>query len=92
MNGQSITLGQDSSDTSNYLEYNTIGGVFDIYFMAGLTPKEVSTQYAELIGYPTMIPYWGFGFHQCRYSYQDTYKTATVIVNYSTADIPLETI
>lgn len=92
MNGQSITLGQDSSDGGNYLEYNTIGGVFDIYFMAGPTPKEVSYQYAELIGYPTMMPYWGFGFHQCRYGYQDIYETAAVVANYSAADIPLETI
>ena len=37
-----------------------------------------------------MMPYWGFGFHQCRYGMQDVYEISGVIANCSTADIPLE--
>lgn len=37
------------------------------------------------------MPYWGFGFHNCRYGYQDAFAVAEVIYNYSKAEIPLET-
>jgi len=33
-----------------YLEYNVLGGIFDLYFFAGPTPAEASRQYVETIG------------------------------------------
>ncbi|KAF2646100.1 hypothetical protein P280DRAFT_512306 [Massarina eburnea CBS 473.64] len=74
-----------------YLEYNALGGIFDLYFLAGPTPKDVSVQYSEISGKAVMQPYWGFGFHQCRYGYRDVFALAEVVTNYSQADIPLET-
>ena len=47
-----------------YLEYNTLGGVFDFYFVAGPTPLHVSSQYAGIVGLPVMMPYWGFGVRE----------------------------
>jgi alpha-glucosidase len=79
----------DDSD-GTYLEYNTLGGVVDLYFLAGPTPKEVSVQYSDLSGTPAMMPYWGFGSHQCKYGYRDVWEVAEVVANYSAADIPLE--
>ena len=90
-NGMRVNLSQDG-DGKYSLEYNIIGGVFDFYFLSGPTPKEASAQLAEVIGYATMMPYWSFGFHQCRFGYQDIYETANVVANYSAANIPLETI
>ncbi|RAR08968.1 glycoside hydrolase family 31 protein [Stemphylium lycopersici] len=75
---------------SQYLEYNMIGGVIDLYFMAGSKPAEVSKQYADIAGYSAMYPYWTFGFHQCKYGYWDVNMVAEVVGNYSTAGIPLE--
>ena len=72
------------------LEYNVIGGVFDFYFFAGPDPIDVAQQYAQVAGLPAMMPYWGFGFHQCRYGYRDWIDVAEVITNYSSAKIPLE--
>ncbi|KAL4787950.1 glycosyl hydrolases family 31-domain-containing protein [Aspergillus varians] len=89
-NGMDIKIGQDS-DGGQFLEYNILGGVLDFYFFAGPSPKDVSVQYAEVAGLPAMIPYWGFGFHQCRYGYQDVFEVAAVVYNYSQANIPLET-
>ncbi|KAI2476772.1 Glycoside hydrolase family 31 protein [Pyrenophora tritici-repentis] len=74
----------------NYLEYNTIGGIIDLYFMAGSKPADVSRQYADIAGYSAMYPYWTFGFHQCKYGYWDVNMVAEVVGNYSTAGIPLE--
>ncbi|KAL2829212.1 glycosyl hydrolases family 31-domain-containing protein [Aspergillus cavernicola] len=89
-NGMDVHIDQ-AGDGTQFLEYNLLGGVLDFYFLAGPTPKEVSMQYAEVAGLPAMVPYWGFGFHQCRYGYRDIFEVAAVVSNYSHANIPLET-
>lgn len=57
---------------SGSLEYNVIGGVFDLYFLAGSEsdPTEVARQYAEVVGTPAEVPYWSYGLHQCRFGYE----------------------
>jgi alpha-glucosidase len=85
-----INLGQASANGTQYLEYNTIGGIIDLYFMAGKQPTEVSKQYAEIVGLSAMYPYWSLGFHQCKFGYWDVNMVAEVVANYSTAGIPLE--
>ncbi|OQE78636.1 hypothetical protein PENNAL_c0055G04486 [Penicillium nalgiovense] len=89
-NGMDIKIDK-TADGKQYLEYNTLGGVLDFYFMAGPTPKEVSEQYSEVVGLPAMQSYWTFGYHNCRYGYQDVFDVAEVVYNYSRAGIPLET-
>ncbi|KAG0641407.1 glycosyl hydrolases family 31-domain-containing protein [Tuber brumale] len=88
-NGMDIKL--ETVDGKSSLEYNVIGGVFDLYFFAGPEPVAVAKQYAEVVGLPAMMPYWGLGFHQCRYGYRDWIEVAEAIANYSIAEIPLET-
>lgn len=65
-NGMDIKLRERS------LEYNVIGGVVDFYFLAGSVddPTELARQYMQVIGKPAEVPYWGFGFHQCRFGYK----------------------
>ncbi|KOS19918.1 putative alpha/beta-glucosidase [Escovopsis weberi] len=89
-NGMDVVIDKDASG-KQYLEYNTIGGVLDFYFIAGPTPTQVSQQYGQLVGFPALQPYWGLGFHQCRYGYQDAFEVAEVVQNYSISNIPLET-
>ncbi|KAI9688796.1 MAG: hypothetical protein M1822_001153 [Bathelium mastoideum] len=89
-NGMDIKI-NNTAETGQYLEYNTIGGIVDLYFLSGPTPTQVSQQYAEVVGLPAMMPYWGFGFHQCRYGMRDVWEVAEVVSNYSLANIPLET-
>ncbi|KAJ0425820.1 glycosyl hydrolases family 31-domain-containing protein [Aspergillus carlsbadensis] len=89
-NGMDVKIDK-TQDGKQYLEYNTLGGVFDFYFFTGSTPKEASIQYAEIVGLPAMQSYWAFGFHQCRYGYRDVFQVAEVAYNYSKAGIPLET-
>lgn len=59
-NGMDIKINKTEKG-DQYLEYNIIGGVIDLYFLAGPTPKEVAAQYAEVVGLPAMMPYWSFG-------------------------------
>ncbi|KAH6712990.1 glycoside hydrolase family 31 protein [Leptodontidium sp. MPI-SDFR-AT-0119] len=89
-NGMDIKI-NSTDGKDQYLEYNTLGGVLDFYFMAGPTPVAVSQQYAEVVGLPAMQSYWSFGFHNCRYGYEDAFAVAEVVYNYSKAGIPLET-
>lgn len=89
-NGMDIKINNTATD-GQYLEYNTLGGIIDLYFLAGPGPVEVAQQYSQVVGLPAMMPYWGFGFHQCRYGYRDYFNVAEVVANYSAANIPLET-
>ncbi|RAH86113.1 alpha/beta-glucosidase agdC [Aspergillus japonicus CBS 114.51] len=89
-NGMDIKINK-TDDGQQYLEYNTLGGVFDFYFFTAPNPKEASIEYSKVVGLPAMQSYWTLGFHQCRYGYQDVYNVAEVVYNYSKAGIPLET-
>lgn len=89
-NGMDVFI-NNTAESGQYLEYNSLGGVLDFYFVAGPSPVEVAQQYAALVGLPAMQPYWSLGFHQCRYGYQDVFDVAEVVQNYSLAGIPLET-
>jgi alpha-glucosidase len=62
----------DTVGSMTTLEYNIIGGILDFYFLAGseTDPTAVARQYAEVVGKPAEVPYWSFGFHQCRFGYQ----------------------
>jgi len=49
--------------------FRSIGGILDVFVFSGPTVMDVSRQYAELVGLPAMIPYFGLGFQLCRWGY-----------------------
>lgn len=87
-NGMDIKI---NNNNGQYLEYNTLGGVFDFYFLAGPSPFDVSREYSDISLKAAMMPYWGLGFHQCRFGYSSVDAVADVVANYAKAKIPLET-
>jgi alpha-glucosidase len=87
-NGMDVKI---NNENGQYLEYNTIGGVIDLYFLAGPAPFDAAREYSEISKKAIMMPYWALGFHQCRFGYKSVEEVAAVVTNYSAANIPLET-
>ncbi|KAK5054397.1 hypothetical protein LTR84_001287 [Exophiala bonariae] len=77
---------------SNNVTWRTLGGSIDLYFFSGPTQPQVTQQYQQVIGLPALQSYWGFGFHQCRWGYQNWSVTEDVVDTYRKFGIPLETI
>ncbi|GMK58551.1 hypothetical protein CspeluHIS016_0505830 [Cutaneotrichosporon spelunceum] len=72
------------------IEYNTLGGIVDLFFFNGPTPADVARQGSQVWGVSEPVPYWSLGFHSCRYGYLDIAHVAEVVANYTAAGIPLE--
>uniref|UniRef100_A0A803VDE7 Alpha glucosidase n=1 Tax=Ficedula albicollis TaxID=59894 RepID=A0A803VDE7_FICAL len=72
------------------LTWRTTGGILDFYIFLGPDPKSVVRQYLDVVGFPFMPPYWGLGFHLCRWGYSSTHITRQVVANMTAARFPLD--
>ncbi|KAM5149367.1 lysosomal alpha-glucosidase isoform 1-T3 [Callospermophilus lateralis] len=72
------------------LSWRSTGGILDVYVFVGPEPKSVVQQYLDVVGYPFMPPYWGLGFHLCRWGYSSTAIVRQVVENMTRAHFPLD--
>ncbi|KAJ8037783.1 Lysosomal alpha-glucosidase [Holothuria leucospilota] len=73
------------------ITFRTIGGILDFYIFLGPTPSDVIQQYLEVIGHPFFPPYWGLGFHLCRWGYLSANRTLEIVNRMRKANIPQDT-
>ncbi|KAJ0122509.1 Alpha-glucosidase [Diaporthe amygdali] len=75
------------------ITWRALGGTIDLYFYSGPSAADVVKSYhASTVGLPAMQQYWTFGYHQCRWGYENWTKLQEVVDNFAASDIPLETI
>ncbi|KAI1420083.1 glycoside hydrolase family 31 protein [Xylaria sp. FL1777] len=73
--------------------WRALGGTIDLYFFEGPTQDQVTKTYqTSVIGLPAMQQYWTFGYHHCRWGYQNWSVVQEVVDNFAKNEIPLETI
>ena len=58
--------GMDVVLTETTAQWRPIGGILDLFVLAGPTPADVLRQLTAIVGRPAMPPYWSLGFHQCK--------------------------
>ena len=73
-----------------YLRHITIGGIINYFITFGDTPEEAILEIQRIIGRPTLPPFWGFGWHQCRWGYKTTKDLENILKNYDKYEIPLD--
>ncbi|GFS37688.1 lysosomal alpha-glucosidase [Nephila pilipes] len=72
------------------ITFRPIGGVLDFFIMLGPSPTSVIQQYTGIVGRPSMPPFWGLGFHLCRYGYDSLNNTKETLQRNLDAGIPLD--
>ncbi|CAK5271435.1 unnamed protein product [Mycena citricolor] len=96
-NGADIVLATpEPSFPGSLLQYRILGGTLDLTFIsappqADASPISVIEQYTALVGLPTWQPYWAFGFHLCRWGYENLDETRDAVRRMRAAGVPLET-
>ncbi|XP_065290344.1 lysosomal alpha-glucosidase-like [Dermacentor albipictus] len=71
--------------------FRALGGVLDLFVFAGPTAANVVSQLQHVVGMPAMPPYWGLGFHLCRFGYNSLNRTRYIMEMNIKAGIPLDT-
>ncbi len=64
----------------------------DYFVFNGDNPAEVMNSYAELTGYPTMMPDWATGFWQCKLRYRNRDELMAVAREHKRRELPLSVI
>ena len=64
----------------------------DIFEFTSADKKSIVRDFRQLIGKPYVPPRWGFGYQQCRWSYDDANRIDEIIKGFRDNDIPCDTV
>ena len=76
----------------NVLEIHIPSEHVDIYEFTADSKKAIVRDFRRLIGQPYVPPRWGFGYQQCRWSYDDAQRIDEVVQGFRDNDIPCDTV
>ncbi|KAJ5090239.1 hypothetical protein N7532_008923 [Penicillium argentinense] len=85
--------GQEIITAPTKLTWRTLGGSIDLTFYSGPTQVDVTKNYQiSTIGLPAMQQYFTFGYHQCRWGYNNWTEMQEIVDNFEKFEIPLENV
>ncbi|RNF09848.1 putative alpha glucosidase II subunit [Trypanosoma rangeli] len=71
-------------------QWNTEGGLVDLFFFPGPTPFMVQKQHASVTGNTMLPPYFSLGYHQCRWNYRNTNDCLNVDQGFDRHNLPYD--
>lgn len=74
------------------LHWLSESGVIDCMVLLGPQPQQVFTQYGQLTGCQALPPLFAFGYHQCRWNYDDEADVKAVDTGFDQHNIPYDVI
>lgn len=75
------------------ITWRTLGGNIDLYFYAGPTVDAVAKSFqTSTIGLPAEQQYFTFGYHQCRWGFNNWSDVENVVNDFEKFELPLENI
>ncbi|KAL4064299.1 glycosyl hydrolases family 31-domain-containing protein, partial [Scleroderma yunnanense] len=86
----SVDIGRTPTGTETH--WISESGILDLFILPGPTPAEIFAQYARLTGTAPLPPYWGLGYHQCRWNYVSSDDVRSVQNRFDEADMPVDVI
>ncbi len=93
INCQDLVIKSNYAEGNNHvlLEHRTLGGVIDYYITVNDSPDKALKTIHDVIGHPTLPPYWAVGFHQCRWGYNTEVDMRYVYQNFTKNELPVDT-
>jgi len=65
-------------------------GIIDVFVFIGEKPSDITDQFTQLTGRPTLPLLSSIGYHQCRWNYNDELDVLNVQENMDREDIPFD--
>lgn len=73
----------NSINNSEEIVYHSVGGTIQFILVLGdKNPEEVLQRYHAYIGGSYIPPFWGLGWHQCRWGYKSSQILRDVVKKY----------
>lgn len=72
--------------------FSTNGGIIDTIVFHDPSPLALIQKYHSIVGKPALVPEWSYGWHQCRWGYNNLDKLKAAVKGYKDNSIPLDTI
>ena len=77
---------------ADVLALGSSDGPIDYYLIAGPSMPEVVRRYTDLTGKPPLVPRWGLGYQQSRYSYMSAEEVRGIADRFRSEHFPLDVI
>lgn len=89
-NAMDIKVELESGKTTTVMTHVITNDVLEMFVLQKSSPEALVRQFHTLIGRPPLVPYWAFGYHQCRWGYDTQAVLEEVVNNFTAKGIPLD--